>query len=172
MVEILLLGVIHNYQREHPYPILLKDRFALFAEQKALYGRWVREHVKNFGPELIFDEMNLREKEEDNRLRDTGVLWVYMDIPEEVREKFGLSRSRSPGSEWLAGIDEPREDYWLLVIEKMSEACKLKKVLVLCGAAHLGSFGNKLKRSGHQVEVRDLRNEPWVDYSWIPGKAL
>jgi hypothetical protein len=172
MLEILLLGVIHDYQWEKKMP-LPEYLWALYLEQRTLYAQWVRGHVREFGPELIFDEMNLPQSktcddaEGLNRLSDTGVLWVYMDIPEEVRKKFGLSACRQPGSEWLPEIDEPREDYWVLVIEKISEACKLKKVFVLCGAAHLESFGSKLKRLGHQVEMTDVRTEPWFNLGWI-----
>jgi hypothetical protein len=105
MLEILLLGVIHQCQRD--MMTLPENLRAVYSEQRALYGQWVRGHVKDFSPELIFDEMNLPENEARNRLRDTGVLWVYMDIPEEVRMRFGLSGSRPPGSEWLPEIDEP-----------------------------------------------------------------
>jgi hypothetical protein len=168
MLEILLLGVIHQCQRD--MMTLPESLRAVYSEQRTLYGQWVRGHVRDFSPDLIFDEMNLPENEARNRLRDTGVLWVYMDIPEEVRMRFGLSGSRSPGSEWLPEIDEPREEYWLLVIEKMSQACNLKRVLVLCGAAHLDSFANKLKRRGHQLVVKDLRTETWVNFNWIPRR--
>jgi len=55
------------------------------------YQKWIRERVKEFGPSLIFDEMNLAEEDHSDRLEDTGIPWVYMDIPEHVRRRFGLS---------------------------------------------------------------------------------
>ena len=172
MLEILLLGVIHQYQWDCDFtPPLQPDMRTAYLDQRVRYGRWVRDHVQNFSPDLIFDEMNLPESEED-RLRDTGVLWVYMDIPEDVRMKYGLTANRGlPGCEWLPEIDEPRENYWQFVVERISAACKLSRVMILCGLAHLDSFGNKLRQSGHQVQAVNLRNEPWVNEDWCIRKS-
>ena len=173
MTDILLLGVIHEYQREKELllNLLQPEQLAAYRKQRGCYQLWVREHVRSFRPELTFDEMDLPETEVENRLLDTGVLWVHMDIPELVRSRFGLSKQRTPDSEWIAEIDEPREDYWLTMIQKMTQVCKLRRIQILCGAAHLDSFGNKLVRSGCTVTARDVRDEAWIDTSWAERRV-
>jgi hypothetical protein len=52
----------------------------------------------------------------------------------------------------------------------MTEFCKIRRVLVLCGAAHLEPFGNKLKKAGHQVNAIDVQDEPWIDLTWSAQK--
>jgi len=83
----------------------------------------------------------------------------------------GLSAERnSPSREWVKEVDEPREIYWQMVIEGISTACKIQNVLATCGLAHLGSFSKRLASSGHQVSVKNVRDESWNDESWRPTR--
>jgi len=166
MLKVLLLGAIHQYQFESKSNghFFTEDQLRILRGQREHYGRWVRECVEDFHPELIFDEMNLRESPPNERFTDTEVLWVYMDIPEEVRERFIPRRSR--GEDWLYRIDEPRELHWLSVIENISAACGLKRVIAICGLAHLDPFSSKLRVSGHQVETKSIREQSWNDETW------
>jgi hypothetical protein len=121
--------------------------------------------------------MNLPEWEHFNRLEDFMVIpWMYMDIPENVRKMFNLIAARPPGKEFIPEIDEPRERHWLKVIESVSTECKLHDIAVLCGAAHLPTFSQKLAEAGHQVTSMDVRQTDWysADYanSPSPGSAL
>jgi hypothetical protein len=172
MLRILLIGVAHEYQWECDKTFgfaIQSGKLSLFRSQRALYREWIRKQVRDFSPDLIFDEMNSVYGESDDRLEDTGVSWVYMDIPEQVRKKFGLSIARnSHGREWVREVDEPREIYWQMVIEGISSACKVQTVLAICGLAHLGSFASRLALSGHAVSVKNVRDEFWNDESWRP----
>jgi hypothetical protein len=172
MPRILLTGVLHEYQWEWDKAFgftLQSNQLSLHRSQRTLYREWIRSRVRDFGPDLIFDEMNSVCGDRDERLEGTGVLWVYMHIPELVRKRFGLSIERnSPSREWVKEVDEPREIYWKVVIEGISSACKVQNVLVTCGLAHLGSFGRRLASSGHQVSVKNVRDEFWNDESWRP----
>jgi hypothetical protein len=172
MLQILLIGVIHQYQWEWDKDsgwALRADQLALYRNQRALYGAWIRSQVRDFGPNLIFDEFNSVCGDPNDRLEDTGVSWVYMDVPQSVRKKFDLSMDPRPaGFEWVREIDEPRETYWQAVIEGISIACKVEKVLVTCGLAHLDSLRGRLTASGHAVSYRSVRDELWVDENWCP----
>ena len=175
MLQILLIGVIHQYQWEWDKNFgwaLQADQLALYRGQRELYREWIRSLARDFGPDLIFDELNSVYGDPDDRLEDIGVSWVYMDVPESVRRKFGLSKDpRPPGLEWMKEIDEPREAYWQTMMEGVSAACKVNKVLVTCGLAHLDSFGGKLTTSGHAVVRRSVREEVWIDESWCQKAA-
>jgi hypothetical protein len=70
-----------------------------------------------------------------------------MDIPEEVRKRFGFSALRPPGKEWVDHIDEPRKRHWLLMIESISAKCNLTRIVAIGGLAHLESFSSKLRES-------------------------
>lgn len=172
MLRILLIGAVHEYQWacDNAFGFAVKSgQLPLYQSQRALYRKWIREQVRDFCPDLIFDEMNSVGGDSDDRLEDTGVLWVYMDIPELVRKKFGLSIARnSSGRERVKEVDEPREIYWQMVIEGISSACKIQTLLVICGLAHLDSFAGRLSASGHQVSVKNVRDESWNDESWRP----
>jgi hypothetical protein len=163
MLEILLLGVVHDYQRQRPFQI--EAYVELGAHQRASYIAWMWKSIKDFHPQIIFDEMNLSEG--DYKFEETSVPWVYMDIPEHVRLKF-LSVERND-QELRAEVDEPREEYWLSLIEQMSHACDVSKIIIICGAAHLDSFGARLRLKGHHVSVVDIRNEDWFEPRWILG---
>ncbi len=176
MARILLIGAIHEYQREsahcsmvlRPWPEKLK----LYLDQRAEYQKWIRERVKEFGPSLIFDEMNLAEEDHSDRLEDTGIPWVYMDIPEHVRRRFGLSVPRSPENPIIKEVDERRESHWRVVVGTLSQILEVDRVMVICGAAHLEllnqkePFGEKLRDDGHDVDTIDIRNEPWCNLGW------
>jgi hypothetical protein len=170
MLRILLVGVMHEHQWEwdkSPGSMLQSSQLLTYRSQRALYREWIRKQVREFTPELIFDEMNSVHGDSDDRLEDTGVSWLYMDIPELVRQKFGLSIARnSPDREWVKEVDEPRETYWQTVIVGLSSACKVRNVLVICGLAHLNSFAARLKSSGHELSVKNVRDESWNDESW------
>jgi hypothetical protein len=90
-----------------------------------------------------------------------------MDIPENVRKWFKLTAGRPAGKEIIPEIDEPRERHWLKVIESVSTECKLHNVVVLCGAAHLPNFSQKLIEAGHDVKSIDARKTEWynADYA-------
>lgn len=165
MLNILLLGVVHEYQHQDPkFLYLPKEKAEIYLGQVRLYSQWVREQIDGFVPELIFDEMNLPECEHFNRLEDLRVVpWMYMDIPENVRKWFKLTAQRGPGEEIIPGIDEPRERHWLKVIESVSTECKLSNVVVLCGAAHLPTFSQKLIEAGHSVKSIDCRDADWYN---------
>jgi hypothetical protein len=92
---------------------------------------------------------------------------MYMDIPEHVRKRFKLTAARTPGKEIIPEIDEPRERHWLKMIESVSIECKLHNVVVLCGAAHLPTFSQKLIEAGHDVKSIDARETEWynADYA-------
>ena|ERR1039457_4491908 len=176
MLEILLIGVIHDYQWDRSSDLsrcIQTEKLATYQKQRKFYREWIRAQVINFSPCLIFDELNsVRSNDPDDRLEDTGVLWVYMDIPESVRKEFGLSMGqRPPGCEWIKEIDEPREVYWQMVIEGICSACKVQKALVICGLAHLAQFVKRLRASGHEVSARNLRDESWIDETWGSGPA-
>jgi hypothetical protein len=168
MLIVLLLGVIHDYQMS----LAGRTRFLQpkqceeLEQQQRFYSKWIRECVEDFAPDLIFDEMNLPEDAGEARLNDTGVLWVYMDIPEDVRKRFKLSVARRPGAEWVEEIDEPRERHWQLVIESISTACDVKRIAVVCGLAHMIPFGARLRAAGHSVETKSVRDQPWNDEGW------
>lgn len=175
MLNVLLLGVVHEYQRQDPLFLYLpKDRAEIYLEQVRQYAQWVRAQIDGFVPQLIFDEMNLPEWEHFNRLEDLHVVpWMYMDIPEHVRKRFNLTATRTPGKEIIPEIDEPRERHWLKMIESVSTECKLNDVAVLCGAAHLPTFSQKLSDAGHQVKSIDVRQTNWyrADYSNTPSSG-
>src|ERR1700727_1603902 len=123
MFDILLLGVEHKYQRHHML-FIPDEKYIIYLSQRKHYAEWVRGEITRFKPQIILDEMNLPEDEPENRLEDTHVPWVYMDIPEHVRKLFKLSKEdREPGEEIIPEIDEPREKHWLLVINSTSTAC-------------------------------------------------
>lgn len=175
MLNILLLGVVHEYQQQSPkFLYLPKDKAEIYLGQLASYSRWVREQITTIAqdggsiPEVIFDEMNLPEWEPFNRLEDVGVHWVYMDIPERVRKRFKLTADdRGPGKEIIPEIDEPRERHWFKVIESISTECKLSTVVVLCGAAHLPTFSKKLTDAGHSVKSVDCRDTDWYSRAYV-----
>jgi hypothetical protein len=170
MLRVLLIGVMHEHQWEWDKSLgstLRMSQLPTYRSQRALYREWIRAEVREFSPDLIFDEMNSVNGNSEDRLEDTGTLWLYMDIPELVRQKFGLSIERnSPGREWVKEVDEPREIYWQATIEGISSACKVRNVLVTCGLAHLDSFAGRLKSSGHEVSIKNVRNQIWNDESW------
>src|SRR5580698_5037852 len=99
MLNILLLGVVHQYQHQDPnFLYLPKDKAKIYLGQIRAYSQWVRAQIDGFAriddfvPQLIFDEMNLPEWEPFNRLGDLQVIpWMYMDIPEHVRKWFKLT---------------------------------------------------------------------------------
>jgi len=161
MLNVLLLGVVHEFQRQEPrFLYLPKEKIEIYLAQVRLYSRWVRAQVAGFETQLIFDEMNLPEWEHFNRLEDFVVVpWMYMDIPENVRKIFRLTTTaRSPGKEIVPEIDEPCERHWLKTIESVSTECKLQNVVVLCGAAHLPTFSQKLIQAGFvDLTVRPSR---------------
>jgi len=149
------------------YLHLSKKQVEIYLAQSRLYARWVREQIAAFEAQLIFDEMNLPEWEPFNRLEDLGAVpWMYMDIPENVRNWFKLSADRSHGNDIVPELDEPRERHWLKMIESVCAECKATKVAVLCGAAHLSTFSRKLIDVGHQVTKIDVRNAEWYDDSY------
>jgi hypothetical protein len=123
------------------------------------------EQIRHFQPRIIFDEMNLAET--DYKFEESDVPWVYMDVPRHVRQHFDLMAVRLPGVPLIPTVDEPREKYWLSVVEQMSVACKVSKVMVICGLAHLESFGQKLRANGHQVTGLNMREQNWYDDRWI-----
>lgn len=161
MLDILLLGVVHDYQRQRPFEI--EACAELGADQRAKYIGWIWRFIRDFRPQIMFDEMNLAEG--DYKFEETCVPWVYMDIPEHVRKRF-MSVVRT-GSGLCPSVDEPREEYWLSLVERMSHVCNLSRIMVICGAAHLDSFGGKLSAKGHHVSSADIREEDWFDPSWI-----
>jgi hypothetical protein len=165
MLNILLLGVVHEYQRQEPrFLYMPKEKIEIYLAQVRLYAHWVRAHINGFEADLIFDEMNLPEWEHFNRLEDfIFVPWMYMDIPENVRKRFKLTTARTPGKEIIPEIDEPRERHWLKMIESVSTECKLHNVVVLCGAAHLPTFSQKLIEAGHSVKSIDCRDADWYN---------
>ncbi|MBB5331420.1 hypothetical protein [Tunturiibacter gelidoferens] len=168
MLNVLLLGAIHQYQHasERDAKCFSPDQVKTLGEQRGLFGAWVRVCVSDSQPELIFDEMNLPESAVSERFMDTEVPWVYMDIPEDVRARY--IPARSAGEPWLYRIDEPRERHWQLVIESITSACDLTRIIAICGAAHLESFSSKLRAAGHTVEVLSVRDMPWNDETWCP----
>jgi hypothetical protein len=192
MLNVLLLGVIHDYQelsdpRGHPLSpasfesllapgeigsLLLRDPIGSLYSQRRYYAAWVRACVRDFQPRLIFDEMNFAESQLEERLDDTDVLWVYMDIPQGVRERFSLTCERGPGTFWVDAIDTPREQHWQLVIESITTACKVTRVVVICGLAHLDTFSTRLRAAGHGVEVKNVRDEPWINEPWNKRKEM
>ena len=165
MLNVLLLGVVHEFQRQEPrFLYMPKEKAEIYLAQVRLYAQWVRAQIDGFEAELIFDEMNLPEWEHFNRLEDFVVLpWMYMDIPENVRKRFGLTTVRTPGREIVLEIDEPRERHWLKIIESVATECKLKNVVVLCGAAHLPAFSQKLIEAGFDVKSLDVRETEWYN---------
>jgi hypothetical protein len=173
MLNILLLGVVHEYQRQDPrFLYLPKEKAEIYLAQVRFYSQWVRAQIDGFETELIFDEMNLPEWEHFNRLEDFVVVpWMYMDIPENVRKVFKLTAARGPGKEIIPEIDEPRERHWLKVIESVSTECKLSNIVVLCGAAHLPTFSQMLIEAGHSVQSIDCRDAGWYNagYSNTPS---
>jgi hypothetical protein len=169
MLNILLLGVVHEFQRQDPnFLYLPKEKAGIYLGQVRHYSQWVRAQNDSFVPELIFDEMNLPEWERFNRLEDLRVVpWMYLDIPENVRKWFKLTAGRPAGKEIIPEIDEPRERHWLKVIESVTTECKANKVAVLCGAAHLPTFSKKLVDAGYDVKSLDCRDADWYN----PGYA-
>lgn len=167
-----MLGVIHEYQyiRDGEQRIFSEDQLEALNEQHRFYSAWVRGCIREFRSELIFDEMNLPEDAMIARLADTGILWVYMDIPENVRTQY--IPPRLPGEHWLYRIDEPRERHWLLVIESISAVCNLKRTVVICGLAHLESLSGKLRERGYEVETQSVRDQTWNDESWCPSRSI
>ena len=171
MLEILLVGVCHDFQWISPDFIrrLRPDAVEAYAQVRSRYEEWIRGCVREFGPLLIFDEMNLPEGATRERLCDTGRLWVYMDIPEDVRRKFGLIAFRTTLEDlWISGVDDVRENYWRVVIENMTAACRISRVLAICGSAHLASCEERLRDAGHVVSQKDMFAEGWCDLSWHP----
>ncbi len=141
-----------------------KERSEIYLAQLRLYSQWVRTQIDRFEAELIFDEMNLPEWEHFNRLEDFLLVpWMYMDIPENVRKRFNLTTPRQPGKEIVPEIDEPRERHWRKIIESICAECKLQKIVVLCGAAHLPTFSQKLIEAGYDVQSVDVRETEWYD---------
>jgi hypothetical protein len=132
MLEIALLGTNHLYQRQQLFPIAAF--IELGAHQRACYIAWVWQHIHSFAPQVIFDEMDLAES--DYKFEESAVPWVYMDIPEHVRARFGLKVARTGESNLTPSVDEPRENYWLNLVEQMVIACEVSKVIVICGANH------------------------------------
>lgn len=169
MPSVLLLGVVHEFQRQDPrFLYMSKDKSEIYLAQVRFYSHWVRAQIDGFEAELIFDEMNLPEWEHFNRLEDFLVVpWMYMDIPENVRKRFSLTTVRQPGKEIVPGIDEPRERHWLKIIESVCSECKLNKIVVLCGAAHLPTFSQKLIEAGCDIKSIDVRETEWynADYA-------
>lgn len=171
MLNILLIGVVHEYQWQDPkFLYLPKDKAEIYLGQVHSYSQWVRAQIDGFvqvdgaPPQLIFDEMSLPEWEPFNRLQDLQVVpWMYMDIPEHVRKWFNLTAPRPPGKEIIPEIDEPRERHWLKMIESVSAECKLSNIVVLCGAAHLPTFSKKLTDAGHSVKSMDCRDTDWYN---------
>jgi hypothetical protein len=165
MLNILLLGVVHEFQWQDPrFLYLPKPKAEIYLEQVRCYSQWVRAEIDSFHAQVIFDEMNLPECEPFNRLKDLRVVpWMYMDIPENVRALFQMIGNRIPGNEIIPAIDEPRERHWLRVVESISTECKLDTIAVLCGAAHLPTFGQKLHDTGHSVTAFDCRREHWYN---------
>jgi hypothetical protein len=154
--------VNHPYQRQQPFPFTASIELA--AHQRACYIAWIWTHIHSFSPQIIFDEMNLAEG--DYKFAESGIPWVYMDIPEHVREKFDLKVARTEEA-LIPRVDEPREKYWLNLVEQMVIACDTSKAMVICGAAHLDSFGVKLRDRGHVVTAFDMRSEAWYDDRWL-----
>jgi hypothetical protein len=169
MLNIHLLGVVHEFQRQEPgFLYMPKEKAEIYLAQVRSYAQWVRAQIDSSGAELIFDEMNLPEWEQFNRLEDFAfVPWMYMDIPENVRKRYGLTTVRSPGREIVPEIDEPRERHWLKIIESVSTECKLQNVVVLCGAAHLPTFSRKLIGAGFDVELLDVREAEWYNAGYV-----
>lgn len=175
MLEILLLGVAHEFQWENVAFLnrLTAGQLENYQEQRHCYELWVRQCVRGFQPKLIFDEMNLPEGDSTDRLTDTGVPWVYMDIPEEVRRKYGLTAIRNTMDElWIERVDSVRENHWLVVIESITTACKIDRALVVCGAAHLPSLSEKLRIAGHRVSSKSVFKESWCDLDWHPDELI
>jgi hypothetical protein len=174
MLNVLLIGVVHEFQRQDPnFLFLPKEKAEIYLEQVRSYSQWVRAEIEKFQPQVIFDEMNLPEWEPFNRLADFRVLpWVYMDIPEHVRKLFQLTAPRPPGKEIIPEIDEPRERHWLKMIESISTECKKHSVVVLCGAAHLPTFSKKLIEAGHEVTSLDCRNAAWYNPGYSNSPSL
>ncbi len=163
MPNVLLLGVVHEFQRQDPrFLYVSKEKAEIYLAQVRLYSQWVRAQIDGFEAELIFDEMNLPEWEHFNRLEDFIVVpWMYMDIPENVRKRFNLTTVRQPGKEIVPEIDERRERHWLKIIESVCAECNLEKVVVLCGAGHLPTFSQKLTEAGCDVKSVDVREMQW-----------
>lgn len=163
MLQVILLGAIHHYQRQQPFPI--SAYIELGAQQRASYIGWVWKNIHSFSPQIIFDEMDLAEC--DYKFVESGAPWVYMDVPEHVRQIFGMTATRTEETILIPDIDEPREKYWLSLVEQMVIACEVSKVMIICGAAHLDSFGTKLRERGHRVTNFDIRQEGWYDDRWL-----
>jgi hypothetical protein len=165
MLNVLLLGVVHEFQRQDPrFLYLPNEKAKIYLAQVRLYAQWVRAQIDCSKTEVIFDEMNVPEWEHFNRLEDFIVIpWMYMDIPENVRKRFGLIPVRTPGIEIVPEIDEPREKHWLSTIESVCTGCKLKNIAVLCGAAHLPTFSQKLIKAGFDVKSIDVRDTDWYN---------
>ena len=90
MLQILLIGVIHQYQWDWDKNFgwaLQADQLALYRGQRELYREWIRALVRNFGPDLIFDEFNSVYGDPDDRLEDIGVSWVYMWMFQNLYEE-------------------------------------------------------------------------------------
>jgi hypothetical protein len=173
VAKILLIGAIHEYQRESAhFSIVLRPhpaRLKLYRDQRAEYQKWLRQQIHKFGPQLIFDEMNLAEEDHEDRLEDTGVPWIYMDIPQHVRTAFGLSVARSADNPIVEEVDRPRELFWQTVVRTLTQLLNLDRATVICGAAHLESFSDKLRQDGHElVQILDVRKAQWIDLGWAP----
>src|ERR1700743_2054995 len=99
MLNVLLLGVVHDFQGQKPWFFHMpREKVEIYLAQLGFYAHWVRAQINDFEAELIFDEMNLPEWEHFNRLRDLLLVpWMYMDIPENVRKRFSLTTARQPG---------------------------------------------------------------------------
>jgi hypothetical protein len=173
VAKISLIGTIHDYQRESAHFSFVlgpqPEKLELYRGQQAQYQRWVRQQIDKFKPQLIFDEMNLAEDDHQGRLEDTGVPWVYMDIPEHVRKAFGLSVARSTDKPIVEEVDHPRELFWQMVISTLTKQLKVEQATVICGAAHLECFSDKLRQDGHElVQILDVRRAEWIDLGWAP----
>jgi hypothetical protein len=112
MPNVLLLGVVHEFQRQDPrFLYMPKEKSEIYLAQVRLYSQWVRAQISGFEAEVIFDEMNLPESEHFNGLEDFLVVpWMYMDIPENVRKRFNLTTTREPGKEIVPEIDNHVRD--------------------------------------------------------------
>jgi hypothetical protein len=59
MLNVLLLGVVHEFQRQEPrFLYMPKEKAEIYLAQVRLYAQWIRTQIDDFETELIFDEMN------------------------------------------------------------------------------------------------------------------
>jgi len=174
-----LIGTIHPYQFDNPpeagaLGICPTNKWG--EAQKLLHHLWVRKLLKDFKPDIVFDESHCAlvglglEHQGFEFLRSTNYVpfdipWVYMDVPVNPRTVEKLRNAlfaEDMGYQFLM-----REQYWLQTISWIADAMGAQRIAVICGSLHVqrGWLEQQLSAFG-TVETHNVLDQHWCNDKW------